>query len=114
MEAEEKYGVPWQILSAVHKTETGRRGDTTIASYAGAQGPMQFMPGTWRAYGQDGDGDGVANVHDVDDAIHGAANYLAANGGARGDMQNALYRYNHSQAYVNLVLARAYAVGYAK
>ncbi len=110
--ASERYGVPTEILSAVHLTETNRRGDTAIQSYAGAQGPMQFMPPTWRAYGVDGDGDGVANIHDVDDAIFGAAHYLTANGAARGDVRNALYRYNHSQAYVNLVLARARAIGY--
>ncbi|MCA9376075.1 MAG: lytic transglycosylase domain-containing protein [Candidatus Doudnabacteria bacterium] len=112
LEAEERYGVPWEILSAVHQTETNRSGDTAVTSYAGAQGPMQFIPSTWRAYGADGDGDGVANIHDVDDAIHGAANYLAANGGASGNVRNALFRYNHSTAYVNLVLSRAYAVGY--
>lgn len=110
--ASERYGVPPEILSAVHLTETHRSGDTSISSYAGAQGPMQFMPPTWRAYGVDGDGNGTANIHDVDDAIFGAAHYLAANGAARGDVRNALYHYNHSQAYVNLVLARARAIGY--
>src|SRR3546814_18632247 len=62
-------------------------------SAAGAQGPMQFMPATWAAYGGGGD------INDTRDAIFGAARYLAANNGAN-DIDHALYRYNHSNRYV--------------
>jgi len=111
-EAEAKYGVPRQILAAVHSVESGQRGDTTISSYAGAQGPMQFMPSTFAAYAQDGDGDGVALINDVHDAIYTAARYLAANGGASGNIRGALYRYNHSYSYVEHVLSVARSFGY--
>lgn len=110
--ASARFGVHPAILAAVHYVETGQRGDTAVRSYAGAQGPMQFMPATFRAYGVDGDGDGVANIHDVDDAIFSAAKYLAANGAARGNVNGALYRYNHSMAYVNKVLGIARGFGY--
>src|SRR5204862_2972034 len=66
----------------------------------GRAGPMQFMPATWRAYGLGGD------VHHPRDAIFGAANYLAANGGARNEAR-ALYHYNPSTLYVDAV--RRYA-----
>ena len=66
----------------------------------GAQGPMQFMPATWRAYGLDG------NVHDPRDAILGAANYLRASGATR-DLRRALYAYNHSSLYVDAVVRYA-------
>lgn len=110
--AGKKFGVHPAILRAVHLVETGGRGDTTSSSYAGAQGPMQFMPATFRAYAVDGDGDGVANIYDVHDAIFSAAKYLAANGANRGRVENALYHYNHSTAYVNHVLALARGLGY--
>lgn len=107
------FGIEWQLLRAVHIVETGGRGNTTVASYAGAQGPMQFMPSTFRAYAIDGDGDGVTNINDVDDAIFSAANYLAKNKAAT-DVRNALLRYNHSNAYVEHVLGIARSLGFSK
>lgn len=108
-----RFGVNPAILAAVHMVESGGRGDTQVASYAGAQGPMQFIPSTWRAYAVDGDGDGVANIYDVHDAVFTAAKYLAANGAASGSVTAALLRYNHSMAYVNHVLSIARSYGYA-
>jgi len=72
-------------------------------SSAGAQGPMQFMPATWAAYGRGGD------VNNTRDAIMGAANYLKASG-APGNMQRALFAYNRSQFYVNALIAYADAM----
>jgi len=101
--AASQYGIPWEILAAVHYVESGASGSTDRSSYAGAQGPMQFMPGTWRAYGVDGNGDGVADATDVSDAIYGAANLLAAGGAAEGNVDAALFNYNHAQWYVDKV-----------
>jgi membrane-bound lytic murein transglycosylase B len=86
------FGISWTYLAAINlvETATGRiRGTST----AGAQGPMQFLPATWAAYGAGGD------IDDVHDAIFGAARYLAANGGAT-DIRNALWHYNHNDHYV--------------
>jgi membrane-bound lytic murein transglycosylase B len=111
MEAGEKYGIPWQILSAIHLVESGRSSNSAIKSYAGAQGPMQFLPSTFRRYGVDGDGDGVSNINDVEDAIHSAANYLKASG-AHNSINTALFAYNRSSSYVNKVLINARSIGY--
>jgi soluble lytic murein transglycosylase-like protein len=94
-EGEAQFGVPWYYLASVHLVET-RMGRIHGLSSAGAQGPMQFMPATWAAYG---DGD----INDDHDSILGAARYLKANG-APGNMQKALFAYNHSQAYVNALI----------
>lgn len=102
--ASAQFGVPWKLLQAVHYVETGCSDSGQKSSYAGAQGPMQFMSGTWRHYGVDGDGNGVADVNNVTDAIYGGANYLAANGASSGDLTGALLHYNHSMSYVYKVL----------
>src|SRR5687767_6133925 len=98
-EAERRFGVRWSILAAVNFVETAF-GKVRSRSSAGAQGPMQFLPATWRAYGLGGD------IYDPRDSILGAANYLRASG-APGNLRRALYAYNHSRLYVEAVLAYA-------
>src|SRR5262245_9001197 len=97
--AQRRFGVRWQLLAAVNYVESGF-GKVRSASGAGAQGPMQFMPASWAAYGLGGD------VHDAHDAILGAANLLESTGG-RHDERAALYRYNPSWVYVDAVLRYA-------
>ena len=88
-------------------------GDTR---YDRAMGPMQFIPTTWRAYAVDADGNGTTDPFDIDDVALAAANYLCTAGGdLRTDagQRRAVFAYNHSDSYVNqvLALARAYASG---
>jgi soluble lytic murein transglycosylase-like protein len=94
-EAETQFGVPWYYLAAINLVET-RMGRIRGDSYAGAQGPMQFMPATWNAYGRDGD------VNDAHDAIIGAGRYLKA-AGAPAHMAKAIWAYNHDEEYVDAV-----------
>jgi soluble lytic murein transglycosylase-like protein len=94
-EAEARFGIRWQVLAAINFVESAF-GRVRNTSSAGAQGPMQFEPATWRAYGLGGD------VHRPRDAILGAANYLAANGGAHRE-RDALLHYNHSTPYVDAI-----------
>ena len=101
-EGEKRFGVPWEVLAAVNFVETAF-GKVRSRSTAGAQGPMQFLPTTWRAYGLGGD------IDDPRDAILGAANLLRASGAPR-DLRRALYAYNHSNLYVDAILAYARAI----
>ncbi|MBH8608415.1 peptidoglycan DD-metalloendopeptidase family protein [Thermoactinomyces sp. CICC 10521] len=105
--AGKKYGVPWQILAAIHKVETDF-GRNLSTSPVGARGQMQFMDKTWLGwrypggsklgdlpdsvnltdprliqkyggYGVDANGDGKADPYNPEDAIYATAKYLAAN-----------------------------------
>lgn len=104
------FNVPWQLLAAVHITESGQANTPGPVSYAGAVGPMQFMPSTFKAYAVDANGNG-ASVYEVEDAVYTAAKYLALGGADKGDYQTALYNYNHSNTYVAHVLAIASSLG---
>ncbi len=95
-DAERRFGVRWNVLAAINFVESAFN-KLRNNSASGAQGPMQFVPATWRAYGLGGD------VRDPHDAILGAANYLHTNGAPR-DNRRALYHYNPSALYVDAVL----------
>jgi len=97
-EAASKFGIDWKLIEAVHQVETGKSGDTCKGSYAGATGPMQFMPGTFRAYQNEG-----GNICSLHDSVFAAANLLASGGADSGDIDSALFNYNHSMSYVQKV-----------
>ncbi|PKH08284.1 lytic transglycosylase domain-containing protein [Planomicrobium sp. MB-3u-38] len=133
-ETGEEYGIPWTLLAAHHRVETRFSTMDPLLSPVGAEGHMQFMPCTfvgWShptcsglgegdipedektdpaiieafgGYGIDGNDDGVADPYDLTDAVYSAANYLAKNGAADGDLEKAIFQYNHSDEYVEDVL----------
>ncbi|MBO2460320.1 C40 family peptidase [Actinomadura violacea] len=108
-----EYGIGWNVLAAVGKVESdhGRgpgSGIRTGTNSAGAAGPMQFLAETWKAFGVDGDNDGRRNIYDPADAIPAAARYLHHNG-APDKIRAALFQYNHSDTYVDSLLAQARA-----
>ncbi len=79
--------------------------------YARAVGPMQFMSTTWATAGQDGNGDGVKDPHNIFDAALAAAGYLCGSGSVdlsqRPALEAAIFRYNNSRSYVAEVLGWA-------
>jgi len=83
-------------------------------SWDHAVGPLQFIPSSWETWAADGDGDGVADPNDLDDAALAAADYLCADGYDLTTGQgwaDAVFSYNHAQAYIDAVhtAATAYA-----
>jgi membrane-bound lytic murein transglycosylase B len=77
-------------------------------SYAGAMGISQFMPSNALTLGKDGNGDGKVNLFEHPDAIYSIANYLKRYGWEpnvnRQKAHKVLYKYNHSNYYVNTLL----------
>jgi cell wall-associated NlpC family hydrolase len=111
------FGMPWNVLAGIGKVETNHGqsrlpGVHSGENFAGAGGPMQFLAATWQAFAVDGNSDGKKDRYDPQDAIPGAARYLKHNG-APERMRTAIFMYNHSWDYVDLVLAwsRRYADG---
>ena len=112
-----RYRFPWSVLAAIGKVESdhGRirlPGVRSGSNWAGACGPMQLgcVPASkagnsWARYGH-------GNPHDPANAIPAAARYLVDHG-ARRNLDQAIYAFNHSRAYVARVkqLARRYSRG---
>ena len=77
-------------------------------SYAGALGISQFMPSNVLKLAKDGNNDGKINLFDHADAIFSVANYLKHHGWksgiARQKQHEVLFKYNHSNYYVDTLL----------
>ncbi len=110
-------GLPWTVLAAIGQIESDD-GANTGPSSAGALGPMQFLPSTWREWGITATvfgQTGPPNINDPFDAVPSAARYLCAAGGSTAaGLPKAIFAYNHATWYVNevLALAKAYAQSY--
>jgi membrane-bound lytic murein transglycosylase B len=80
------------------------------ARWEHAVGPLQFLASTWARWGADGDGDGVADPNDLDDAALAAGRYLCADGHVLttdSGWNAAVHSYNHDAGYVAAVAAAA-------
>ena len=77
-------------------------------SYAGAMGISQFMPSNALSLAKDGNNDGKIDLFTHADAIFSVANYLKHHGWkpgiARQKQHEVLFRYNHSNYYVDILL----------
>jgi cell wall-associated NlpC family hydrolase len=107
------FDVPWKVIAGIGKVECdhGRNPDPACwqegkTNAAGAGGPMQFLASTWQTYGIAANGSGTPDRWNPADAILAAANYLKANG-APENIEAAVFAFNHSDAYVQQVLAWA-------
>ena len=104
-------GVPLNGSAGVREVRDSDGGELDgDPTYDRAVGPMQFLPTTWARFGADGNGDGVRDPHQIDDAAVAAARYLCA-----GDRDTAsgvgwwdgVLAYNRSAEYARLVWAAA-------
>ncbi|OXM60691.1 lytic transglycosylase domain-containing protein [Amycolatopsis vastitatis] len=100
-------------VQAIGDTDGGRYdGDAGVDR---AVGPMQFIPGTWRKWASDGNGDGLGDPQQIDDAALAAARYLCAGGRDMASPSGwwaGILSYNNSTEYAQKVFGLA--DGYAK
>jgi membrane-bound lytic murein transglycosylase B len=80
-------------------------------SYAGAFGMPQFLPSSYLSWAVDGNKDRRIDLDNPSDAIASIANFLKVHGwkrhGPQEDNLRAVWEYNHSQHYVNTIMAVA-------
>ena len=108
VEKRSKWG--YEELKALIKytTQEGIAPENIKGSYAGAMGIPQFMPSNALKLAKDGDNDGEIDLFTHADAIFSVANYLKHHGWkpgiARQKQHEVLFRYNHSNYYVDILL----------
>lgn len=100
----EKIPAEWQVI--LKQYPDPNKGWPT--SSANAQGPFQFIPGTWTSLGVDGDGDGVKDVNNLTDAAFAAANYAKSDGATvdkpPDSWHDFIFSYNHAEWYVQMTM----------
>ena len=108
VEKRSKWG--YEELKALIKysSREGIAPETIKGSYAGAMGISQFMPSNALTLAKDGNNDGKVNLFNHSDAIFSVANYLKHHGWkpdiTRQRQHEVLFRYNHSNYYVDTLL----------
>ncbi len=102
-----------QLRDLIYMTHAGG-GDDPLAimgSWAGAFGLPQFIPTSYRAYGRDGNSDGVIDLNNIEDAAASISFYLKSNGwkkkSSRKKHHKTIMRYNISEHYADCVLSLA-------
>ena len=100
------YGIALDGDAASHIPDSDGGEVDGDAEYDRAVGPMQLIPQTWRNWHVDGNGDGVEDPQNIDDAAVATSNYLCR---ASGDMTDrdgwraGVLAYNGSDAYAQSV-----------
>ncbi len=93
-------------FAAISDTDGGALDGNT--EWDRAVGPMQFIPGSWKIYGLDGNEDGTADPHNLYDAALAAAEHLCrGHSGLQNDgaIRQSLLGYNRSAVYGSDVMA---------
>jgi len=98
-----------ELKALIKYTEQeGLAPETIKGSYAGAMGISQFMPSNALSLARDGNNDGKIDLFTHADAIYSVANYLKHHGWkpgiARQKQHEVLFKYNHSNYYVDTLL----------
>ncbi len=94
-----------------YMVQNGIRAESMPGSFYGAIGLCQFMPSNIDQYAADGNGDGIIDLYEPEDAIMSLSKFLFKHGwkanGTREQHHAVLMRYNKSRKYANTILALA-------
>ena len=95
------------VYDTVSDTDGGQYDGNNV--FDRAVGPLQFIPSTWARWGADGNGDGLNDPQQIDDAALATARYLCHYGDLSGvdGWRTAIFAYNHVESYVDGVAAMA-------
>lgn len=121
-EAKAKEKADWAFteLAALLKwaKSAGKNPAALPASPYGALGLCQFMPSNLLLHGVDADGDGKVDPFAPADAVASIGAYFKAYGWkpamTEEDKRSVVYGYNHSEVYVNTILAQARLIAQAE
>lgn len=100
------YGIALDGDAAAHIPDSDGGEIDGDADFDRAVGPMQLIPQTWRNWHVDGNGDGVEDPQNIDDAVVATSNYLCR---ASGDMADRMgwragvLAFNGSDSYAQSV-----------
>jgi membrane-bound lytic murein transglycosylase B len=108
IEKRSKWGYAELKALIQYTSKEGIAPETIKGSYAGAMGISQFMPSNALTLAKDGNNDGKVDLFNHSDAIFSVANYLKHHGWKPGitrqRQHEVLFRYNHSNYYVDTLL----------
>jgi membrane-bound lytic murein transglycosylase B len=109
--ADRKVNWAAQQLKALHAIQVRKTMNTLTlrGSWAGAFGLTQFLPSSYLSSAADGNGDGLIDLYQLDDAVFSVANYLDRAGWGKTPEQQrkAIHHYNNSDDYVEAVMKLA-------
>lgn len=100
------FGIALDGSSSAHIPDSDDGAIDGDAEYDRAVGPMQLIPVTWKNWHVDGNGDGVEDPHNIDDAVIAASNYLCRSSPDMVDAdgwRTGLSSYNRSEEYAHAV-----------
>jgi len=109
----DRSGWAYRELSALLELENthGIEPGSINGSVMGAIGWPQFLPSSLVKFGVSGNGDRRVDLYNAEDAIFSTSNYLRSHGWCAAkfpsDREAVIWEYNHSKAYVRIVLGIA-------
>ena len=109
--AGQEYNVTWTVLAAIHFVETDFSMGNSPTSVAGAEGPMQFEPSTFAAYGVTAPGNEGPRTFRTCTMQFIPRRIICRPMDSHRIHIGAIFQYNHAGWYVDKVMSVANEIG---